>query len=139
MSMPVGGVVSLGGGESLERKGIDAVWRTGGGGLATSGVVLDNGVMSVLPDHAIVAALQELPGWVREGESIVRSFECASFADAIRFVSQAGALAENADHHPDIDIRWRTVKIVLSTHSDGGITEKDLAMARALNGVAGGW
>jgi 4a-hydroxytetrahydrobiopterin dehydratase len=85
--------------------------------------------MPPLADAEIAAALAALPGWTREGDEIVRSFECASFPAAIAFVVQIGFLAEKADHHPDLDIRWRTVKVALSTHSAGGLTNRDFDLA----------
>ena len=60
-----------------------------------------------------------------------------SFLDGIEAVSQVAQLAERADHHPDIDIRWRTVTFALATHSEGGITEKDLQLAREIDGLLG--
>ena len=64
--------------------------------------------------------------------------ECASFPGALDFVVAVGRLAEEADHHPDIDIRWRTVRLALVTHDAGGITELDLALARAVDALGDG-
>ena len=58
-----------------------------------------------------------------------------TFLDGIRLVAEVAHLAEQADHHPDIDIRWRTVTFRLSTHSAGGVTEKDIALARQINAL----
>jgi 4a-hydroxytetrahydrobiopterin dehydratase len=91
--------------------------------------------MPPLADAEIAAALAALPGWKREGDEIVRTFECASFPAAIAFVVRIGFLAENADHHPDLDIRWRTVKVALSTHSDGGLTNRDFDLAGEIDGL----
>jgi len=71
--------------------------------------------------------------WEREHEALVRSVCRADFAQALAAVNAIGALAEAADHHPDIDIRWNTVTLRLSTHSAGGITEKDLALAAQID------
>jgi 4a-hydroxytetrahydrobiopterin dehydratase len=71
--------------------------------------------------------------WVREDEELVRSVRRADFAGALVVVNAVGALAEAADHHPDIDIRWNTVTLRLATHSAGGITEKDLALAARID------
>ena len=77
------------------------------------------------------------PGWTREGDAIARSVESASFPAAIDLVRRVADAAEEADHHPDMDIRWRTVRFVLSTHSAGGLTDKDLAMAEQIDALAG--
>jgi 4a-hydroxytetrahydrobiopterin dehydratase len=93
--------------------------------------------MPLLDDDAIRAALAELTGWQRDGDALTRSVEAPTFLDGIALVSAVAQAAEAADHHPDIDIRWRTVTFTLSTHSEGGITEKDLALARTIDGLAG--
>ena len=71
--------------------------------------------------------------WVREDAALVRSLRRADFAEALAAVNTVGLLAEAADHHPDIDIRWNTVTLRLSTHSAGGITEKDLSLAAEID------
>jgi 4a-hydroxytetrahydrobiopterin dehydratase len=71
--------------------------------------------------------------WVRQDDVLVRSVGRADFAEALAVVNAVGALAESANHHPDIDIRWDTVTLRLVTHSAGGITEKDLALAAAID------
>jgi 4a-hydroxytetrahydrobiopterin dehydratase len=91
--------------------------------------------MPPLADAEIATALAALPGWARAGDEIVRTFECASFPAAIAFVVQIGFLAEQADHHPDLDIRWRTVKVALSTHSDGGLTNRDFDLATEIEAL----
>ena len=70
-----------------------------------------------------------LPGWERQGDEIVRTFECASFPDAVAFVVRVGFFAEAADHHPDLDIRWRKVRVALTTHDAGGLTQLDVDLA----------
>lgn len=82
-----------------------------------------------LTEDQITAGLAALPEWTREGDSIVRTAETASFPTAVAVVSTVAAAAEELDHHPDIDIRWRTLRFVLSTHSAGGLTDLDLTMA----------
>ena len=81
------------------------------------------------------AACGELSGWEAdaEGASIARGYQFPSFPAAVRFVDFVAELAEAADHHPDIDIRYNRVKLTLSTHSAGGVTEKDFALARAID------
>ena len=89
-----------------------------------------------LSDTEIESALSSLLGWEREGDAIVKSYERASFPDAIAFVVRIGFFAEKANHHPDLDVRWRTVRVALSTHDAGGITDKDLSLAREVESVA---
>lgn len=81
--------------------------------------------------------LRRLPGWERLGNEIVRTFRLPSFPEAIGFVDRVAVVAEAADHHPDIDIRWRDVRMVLSTHSEGGLTDKDFALAAEIDGAVG--
>ncbi|CAM3026618.1 4a-hydroxytetrahydrobiopterin dehydratase [Saccharomonospora xinjiangensis] len=89
----------------------------------------------LLSDQGIDEALRELPAWRRVGDAIERETELASFPEAIEVVNRVAELAEAANHHPDIDIRWRTVILRLSTHSHGGVTDKDIALAREVERV----
>jgi 4a-hydroxytetrahydrobiopterin dehydratase len=91
--------------------------------------------MAVLTDDQVDAALPDLPGWERADGTLRRSIKFPAFLEGIAAVSRVGQRAEEKDHHPDIDIRWRTVTFVLVTHSAGGITENDLDMAREINQV----
>ncbi|GAA1134962.1 4a-hydroxytetrahydrobiopterin dehydratase [Kitasatospora gansuensis] len=86
-----------------------------------------------LTDDQITAGLAALPDWTREGEAIVRTAETAGFPTAIAVVGVVAEAAEELDHHPDIDIRWRTLRFVLSTHSAGGLTGLDLTMAARID------
>ncbi len=88
-------------------------------------------------DHAEVdAALGERGlGWERQGAELVKVVAHRDFADALAYVNSVGALAEAANHHPDIDIRWGTVTLRLSTHSAGGLTSADLALAGQIDGL----
>lgn len=88
----------------------------------------------LLDDSAIAAALADLPGWEREGDAIVRTAKLPSFPAAITVVDRVAEIAESRDHHPDIDIRWRTLTFSLSTHDAGGrLTKADLEMAAQIN------
>ncbi len=81
---------------------------------------------------------QRLAGsdWSREGEAIVRDFRLADFAAAIAFVNRVAAVAERANHHPDIAVHgWNKVRLELSTHSEGGLTGADFALAAQIDGV----
>ncbi|TDZ79157.1 putative pterin-4-alpha-carbinolamine dehydratase [Mycobacteroides salmoniphilum] len=93
--------------------------------------------MALLTDDQINAALPGLPGWTREGDSLRRAVKFDAFLDGIDAVRRIAEHAESVDHHPDIDIRWRTVTFVLSTHSEGGITEQDVALAQAIDSQVG--
>jgi 4a-hydroxytetrahydrobiopterin dehydratase len=92
--------------------------------------------MALLDDDAIKSWLTGHQGWRREGDEIKRSIECESFPAAIDLVGRVAEAAEARDHHPDIDIRWRTVHFTLSTHSAGGLTEKDLDLAAVIDDLA---
>lgn len=85
--------------------------------------------MALLTPDELSAFIAAHPGWELDANSIVRSFRFADFVEAIQFVVRVALLAEKADHHPDIDIRWNTVTLRLSTHSAGGLTGKDLELA----------
>ena len=76
------------------------------------------------------------PEWTMEGEEIRRTFRFADFREAMGFVTEVALAAEAADHHPDIDVRWNTVTLTLSTHSAGALTDKDLALAAEIDGLA---
>ena len=71
--------------------------------------------------------------WEHQGDELVTTVELHDFAAALAFVNAVGAAAEAANHHPDIDIRWNTVHLVLTTHSAGGLTVLDLALAAAID------
>ncbi|HEY3382954.1 MAG TPA: 4a-hydroxytetrahydrobiopterin dehydratase [Vicinamibacterales bacterium] len=85
--------------------------------------------MSRLAPDEIDRRLKELPGWRREGDAIVRQFTFAGFPEAVAFVDRLVPAAEAADHHPDITINYKRVTLSYSTHSVGGITDKDFAGA----------
>jgi 4a-hydroxytetrahydrobiopterin dehydratase len=85
-----------------------------------------------LSDADIDAALAALPEWERVGGEIVKTFDCESFPAAISFVVAIGFLAEKADHHPDLDVRYRKVRVALTSHDSGGLTERDTKLARRI-------
>ena len=86
-----------------------------------------------LTDEEIERQLGDLPDWVRDGNTIRASFEAPAFLTGIALVQEVAAAAENMDHHPDIDIRWRTVGFALSTHSEGGLTQLDVELAHQIS------
>jgi 4a-hydroxytetrahydrobiopterin dehydratase len=74
--------------------------------------------------------LSALPEWKRNGQIISRTYVFADFVAAMKFVNTVADLAEQAQHHPDIDVRWNKVTLALSTHDAGGLTQKDFALAK---------
>jgi 4a-hydroxytetrahydrobiopterin dehydratase len=94
--------------------------------------------MPLLNDAQIARALESLPGWTRDENAIVRQFTFGSFPEAVAFVNRLVPHAEAADHHPDLLVSYRRVTVRWSTHSDGGITEKDVAGARMTEAEAKG-
>ena len=83
----------------------------------------------------IKAALKELPEWELEGKTIERTVEFDDFAQAIDFVNGVAELAEELEHHPDMDIRFNKVRLILSTHSKGGLTEADFDLAERIGNL----
>lgn len=91
--------------------------------------------MAVLTDEQVDAALPELNGWKRADGALRRSVKFPTFLAGIDAVRRVAEHAEATDHHPDIDIRWRTVIFALVTHSERGITKNDISMARDIDGI----
>lgn len=89
----------------------------------------------LLSDEDLDKALGTLTDWTREGSALVRTVELESFPQAIQVVNRVAEIAENDNHHPDIDIRWRTLTFRCSTHSAGGITPFDVTLAEEIDGV----
>lgn len=85
-----------------------------------------------LSDIAIQRELGNLQGWSRRGDVITKTFQFRNFMTGINFVTAVAKAADAADHHPDIDIRYTKVTCALSTHSAGGITQKDLDLAKQI-------
>jgi 4a-hydroxytetrahydrobiopterin dehydratase len=92
--------------------------------------------MATLGDEEITAALADLPGWEHGDGEIRREYRLDSFAGAIAFVVRLSFAADAANHHPDVDIRYSKVSVTLSTHSEGGVTAKDVELARTIEGFA---
>ena len=89
--------------------------------------------MAKLSEPEIIDRLTTAKGWERVGDMLVRSWQFPSFRRALEFVNQVAVLAEKADHHPDIILRYRVVRLELSTHADGGLTDRDFAIASEIN------
>ncbi len=83
----------------------------------------------------IKTALTAVPAWKKQGATITRLHQFKDFPAAIKFVNAVARLAEKAGHHPDIDIRWNKVTLTLTTHDQGGLTEKDFALAHKFDGL----
>jgi 4a-hydroxytetrahydrobiopterin dehydratase len=81
-------------------------------------------------------ALADLQGWSGDEKALRRAVKASDFPAGIRIVDDVAAVAEELDHHPDIDIRWTTVAFTLSTHSKGGVTERDVELARRIDEIA---
>jgi 4a-hydroxytetrahydrobiopterin dehydratase len=93
--------------------------------------------MGKLNSEQIKAALPAVKDWKKKGASITRTFEFKDFVGAMDFVKKVARSAEKAQHHPDIDIRWNKVTLVLATHSEGGLTKKDFDLAKKIDALAG--
>jgi 4a-hydroxytetrahydrobiopterin dehydratase len=91
-----------------------------------------------LSEEEISRRLSEVPSWQRDGDAIVWTRRFPAFLEGIAFVGRVAQLAEAMDHHPDIDIRWRRVRLALSTHSSGGLTALDFELARRIDSEIAG-
>jgi 4a-hydroxytetrahydrobiopterin dehydratase len=93
--------------------------------------------MAALSADEVRTGLERLPGWRQEGDAIVKEFTLdGGFMGSVGFVNRLAEAAEAADHHPDLAISWNRVTVTLSTHSEGGVTGKDLAMAEQAERLA---
>ena len=89
-----------------------------------------------LGDEAIAAGLAGLAGWERDGDAITKTYTFGAYMDGIAFVNGTAEAAEAADHHPDMAVGYKRVTVTLSTHSSGGISQKDLDLAAALEALS---
>lgn len=92
--------------------------------------------MKKLSDTEITEALNTLPGWRREGDALVKTFERPSFADAVALVSTVAKHADAVDHHPDMLVQYRKLTFTLSTHDANGISARDVELAREIERLA---
>lgn len=90
----------------------------------------------LLTDEEITRALGDLPGWRRDRASLVASYDAPDFPTAIRLIVEAGDEAEQMQHHPDVDLRWKVTHWRLSTHSAGGLTQLDIELAHRISQAA---
>jgi 4a-hydroxytetrahydrobiopterin dehydratase len=84
----------------------------------------------------IKAALEELPGWKQQGKAIAKTYDLKGFKAAMAFTGTVGELADRADHHPDILIQYSKVTVTLWSHDKGGVTDRDLRLARQIEAAA---
>jgi 4a-hydroxytetrahydrobiopterin dehydratase len=91
----------------------------------------------LLTDEEITRQLGDLPGWRRDGESLVASYKAPDFPKAVQLIVAAGDEAEQMDHHPDVDLRWKVTHWRLSTHSEGGLTQLDIELGHRISQAAG--
>ena len=91
--------------------------------------------MARLDEAEIEERLEALEGWSREGDAVVKKFDCGDFAGAVELVNRVAPLAEEMNHHPDLAISWDTVTVAITTHSEGGLTAGDFELAQAIDGL----
>ena len=92
--------------------------------------------MPKVTSEQINERLTALPEWKLSGAVIARAYRFKDFLAAMQFVNRVAEIAEQANHHPDIDIRWNKVTLALTTHSEGALTEKEFALAQRCDGLA---
>ena len=100
--------------------------------MACHGVTMSR----LLTDKEIERQLGDLPGWRRDGESLVTTYDAPDFRTALKLVALAGDDAEQMNHHPDIDLRWKVTHWRLSTHSAHGLTQLDIELAHRIAAAA---
>jgi 4a-hydroxytetrahydrobiopterin dehydratase len=91
--------------------------------------------MARLSDAEIEERLGGLEGWERTGEAIAKQFDNGDFKGSVDFVNRLTPEAEDMNHHPDLEISWKTVTVTISTHSEGGLTENDFELARRIDAL----
>jgi 4a-hydroxytetrahydrobiopterin dehydratase len=92
--------------------------------------------MALLDDAEIEVRLSRLSGWERSGDAIAKSFGCGDFVDSVKFVESLVEPAEAMGHHPDLELSWDTVKVRISTHSEGGLTAADFELAEKVDALS---
>lgn len=94
--------------------------------------------MPRLDEQRIAQLLADLEGWQRQGDAIVKEFRCGDFSGSVRFVARVAEIADQLNHHPDVEISWDRVRLSLTTHSQGGLTDSDFELARRIDELAAG-
>ncbi|WP_419926568.1 4a-hydroxytetrahydrobiopterin dehydratase [Candidatus Poriferisocius sp.] len=98
-------------------------------------MAVDADAKRLLSDDEITAALENLPGWERQGEKLAAAFQFADFSEAFGFMSRVALISERLFHHPEWSNVWSTVEIAITNHAAGGLTELDLEFARRVNAM----
>jgi 4a-hydroxytetrahydrobiopterin dehydratase len=93
-------------------------------------------VADLLPDEEISERLGRLDGWSREGDSITKTFDRGDFVGSVKFLDQLVEPAEEMNHHPDVSISWSEVKVSITNHAAGGLTEADFELAGKIDALA---
>ena len=92
--------------------------------------------MALLSDEEIEQRLGRLEGWSRHGDAIMKTFKHADFVGSVKFVDSLVEPAEGMNHHPDLEISWNEVKVSITTHAQGGLTENDFELAKKIEALA---
>jgi 4a-hydroxytetrahydrobiopterin dehydratase len=92
--------------------------------------------MALLSDPEIEQKIGEIEGWSRDGDAITKTFENDDFVGSVKFVDALVAPAEDMGHHPDLSISWDKVKVTITNHAEGGLTEKDFELAGKIDALA---
>jgi 4a-hydroxytetrahydrobiopterin dehydratase len=92
--------------------------------------------MPKLGDEEVETRLGELEGWRREGDAIVREFKLDDFLGSVDFINRLAPVAEDMNHHPDLQVSWNKVTVSITTHSEGGLTENDFELAKSIDPLA---
>jgi 4a-hydroxytetrahydrobiopterin dehydratase len=92
--------------------------------------------VDLLDDEAIESRLAELEGWERDGDAIAKTFKCGDFVGSVKFVRKLVEPAEDMGHHPDLSLSWDEVRITITTHAAGGLTENDFELAKRIDALA---
>jgi 4a-hydroxytetrahydrobiopterin dehydratase len=93
--------------------------------------------VELLSDSEIDSRLAELDSWERQGETIVKTFELADFVGSVEFIHKLVEPAEEMGHHPDLSVSWNEVRVSITTHAAGGLTENDFELAKRIDALAG--
>ena len=91
--------------------------------------------MALLGADEIERRLEELEGWSRDGDAITKEFKLDDFQGSVDFINRITPPAEEMNHHPDLEISWKTVKVTITTHSEGGLTDNDFELARRIDAL----
>ena len=91
--------------------------------------------MDLLPDSEIESRLADLEGWERRGDAIVKTFELADFVGSVGFIDRVVEPAEEMGHHPDLSVSWNKVRVSITTHAAGGLTENDFELAKRIDAL----